>query len=685
MSISAGSISSSAGPLDVSGLVNQLISVESRSRLTPLKSRENNYNALISAYGALKGALSTYQAALRALDGANFSPIKSTLINNGSGANLSNDHFSVETGPGSGNKGRPHVLLGFPVPVAQRFFAGDTLGIKIGNKEPTFITLKAPTTLTGLRDLINAAGAGVRASTQPASPGNEALRLESDTVGEAGMISMLGVRSLADFYYDPFVAKPMRIYPVQMPRDPDKVAPGAYNVAISRLAQADKLSSVEMPTSTFFNKGMLAIKVGNDATTVIRLDGGKYTLAGLSDLINSYSEAGVTASVVNIGLSQQKLVLTAKQTGAANAISLTGTEDAARFNADPSGQLKTQGMALNQTFSGSDQITLRINSSIRSLAISDLNRNGKIELDDVAAAINNARLGVTASVERGVNTQRLTLSAAAPSNLGLGGAGSTAILATNPSMARTQTAQDATLTVDGNIISSASNKVTDAVAGATLTLKKPTAASDKLELNLSNDTAAMSTAVSSFVNAYNTLVKAVGSLTRQSPSAARGQANLGSPLAAEASVRAMMGQIRSTLLSGLGEDGKTSLSQVGIVFQKDGTLALNSSKLAAAAERNFAAVGKLFSGPNGVLTRLDRLTNDMLGDNGVLASKTRGLQKSLKIVSDQQAAASMRLQNMRDSYTNQFNRLNTLLATMAARQNYLTQQLDKLDRMARSR
>jgi len=191
--------------------------------------------------------------------------------------------------------------------------------------------------------------------------------------------------------------------------------------------------------------------------------------------------------------------------------------------------------------------------------------------------------------------------------------------------------------------------------------------------------------LSSFVNAYNTLVKAVGSLTRQSPSGARGQANLGSPLAADASVRAMMGQIRSALLSGLGEDGKTTLSQIGIAFQKDGTLALNSGKLSAAAERSFTAVGKLFSGPKGVLTRLARLTNEMLGDEGVLANKTRGLQKSLKIVSDQQAAASMRLQNMRDSYTNQFNRLNTLLATMAARQNYLTQQLDKLDRMARSR
>ncbi|QDD63611.1 flagellar hook protein [Herbaspirillum seropedicae] len=684
MSISTGSISSSAGPLDVSGLVNQLISVESRSRLAPLKSRENNYNALISAYGALKGALSAYQGALKALDGASFSPIKSTLTNNGSGANLSNDHFSVETGPGSGSKGVPHILLAPSVPAAHRFNAGDTLAIKLGNKEPTFITLKAPTSLAGLRDLINAAGAGVRASIQPAYGGNESLRLESDTVGEAGKISMMGVNSLADFYYDPFVAKPMRVYPVQMPRDPDKATPGAYNVAISQLAQADKLTSVEMPTSTFFSKGMLAIKVGNDPTTVIRLDGGKYTLAGLSDLINSHSEAGVTASVVNLGLSQ-KLVLTARQTGAANAISLTGTEDAALFNAAPSGQLKTPAIPLNQTFSGSDQIMLQINSTIRSLAISDLNRNGKIELDDVASAINNAKVGVTASVERGVSTQRLTLSAAAPSNLGLAGAGSTAILATNPTMARTQTAQDAMLTVDGNIISSASNKVTDAVAGATLTLKKPTAASDKLELTLSNDTAAMSTAVSSFVNAYNTLVKAVGSLTRQSPSAARGQANLGSPLAAEASVRAMMGQIRSTLLSGLGEDGKTTLSQVGIAFQKDGTLALNSSKLAAAAERNFAGVGKLFSGPTGILTRLDRLTNDMLGEDGVLASKTRGLQKSLKIVSDQQAAASMRLQNMRDSYTNQFNRLNTLLATMAARQNYLTQQLDKLDRMARSR
>ena len=70
----------------------------------------------------------------------------------------------------------------------------------------------------------------------------------------------------------------------------------------------------------------------------------------------------------------------------------------------------------------------------------------------------------------------------------------------------------------------------------------------------------------------------------------------------------------------------------------------------------------------------------ILGDSGTLAAKTRGLQDSLKIVTDQQSAANTRLQNLKDNYTNQFNRLNLTLATMQSRQSYLTQQLAKLSK-----
>lgn len=97
MATSTGTISTSAGPLDVATLVNQLISVESKSRLTPLKNKESSFNTLISAYGSLKNAFTSYQSALKTLTAASFSAQKTTLSNAGTGTNLTTDPFTADT------------------------------------------------------------------------------------------------------------------------------------------------------------------------------------------------------------------------------------------------------------------------------------------------------------------------------------------------------------------------------------------------------------------------------------------------------------------------------------------------------------------------------------------------------------------------------------------------------------
>ena len=234
--------------------------------------------------------------------------------------------------------------------------------------------------------------------------------------------------------------------------------------------------------------------------------------------------------------------------------------------------------------------------------------------------------------------------------------------------------------IDGVAVTSTTNKVSNAISGVTLNLAKVTTAADNFSLSIANDTSGLSTAANSFVTAYNNLAKAVTNLTKQTPSTTKGQASTGSPLAAESSVLNMMTQIRGTMLGALGDDGGMNLSQVGISFQKDGTLALDATKLTTAGNKDFDAVAKLFTGTSGVVPKLQKLMDSILGDSGTLATKTKGLQDSLKTVTDQQTAANDRLQTLKDNYTNQFNRLNVTLATMQSRQSYLTQQLAKLSK-----
>jgi flagellar hook-associated protein 2 len=671
MATSTGTISTSAGPLDVSTLVNQLIAVESKSKLTPLKTKESGFNTLISAYGSLKNALTSYQSALKVMTAASFSAQKTTVSNAGTGTSLTTDPFTAEANSDDSTKVLAQKLKSGGYASGTTFNAGDSIAIKIGTNSPTFITLQANATLAGLRDTINASKAGVTASIVTDGSGDH-LVLESNTGGTANTIKITANNSLSGLSYDPSVSG--SVTQIQAPRDATKAAAGKYSIGVSQLAQAVKVSSAGIVPGTTFDNGVLAIKTGNGSTTLIQPK--TNTLAGVRDAINA-SDAGVNAAIVSDGTNDH-LVLTAKDSGAANSLRVSGTGNFAVFNFDPSGTVTTTGVATNQTYS-SGSLALQVGSKSFTITPTDLDNSGAIGLNDVMKAINDANTGVTASISNDGSNDHLVLTPAGTDPIKLVGSNDYANLS-GSSMGQLAKAQDAKLTIDGVAVTSTTNKVSNAISGVTLNLAKVTTAADNFSLSIANDTSGLSTAANSFVTAYNNLAKAVTNLTKQTPSTTKGQASTGSPLAAESSVLNMMTQIRGTMLGALGDDGGMNLSQVGISFQKDGTLALDATKLTTAGNKDFDAVAKLFTGTSGVVPKLQKLMESILGDSGTLATKTKGLQDSLKTVTDQQTAANDRLQTLKDNYTNQFNRLNVTLATMQSRQSYLTQQLAKLSK-----
>lgn len=205
MATSTGTISTSAGPLDVSTLVNQLIAVESKSKLTPLKTKESGFNTLISAYGSLKNALTSYQSALKVMTAASFSAQKTTVSNAGTGTSLTTDPFTAEANSDDSTKVLAQKLKSGGYASGATFNAGDSIAIKIGTNSPTFITLQANATLAGVRDTINASKAGVTASIVTDGSGDH-LVLESNTGGTANTIKVTANNSLSGLSYDPSVS-----------------------------------------------------------------------------------------------------------------------------------------------------------------------------------------------------------------------------------------------------------------------------------------------------------------------------------------------------------------------------------------------------------------------------------------------------------------------------------------------
>lgn len=118
--------------------------------------------------------------------------------------------------------------------------------------------------------------------------------------------------------------------------------------------------------------------------------------------------------------------------------------------------------------------------------------------------------------------------------------------------------------------------------------------------------------------------------------------------------------------------GLNSLSQIGISFQKDGTLQLDSGKLNAVLNdpaKNIAAffTNQPASTPSptlGFTGRLDRIIEGMLQNDGLLDGRMDGINASIKDIGKQREAFTQRLEDIEKRYRAQFTALDTLIAGM---------------------
>ena len=227
-------------------------------------------------------------------------------------------------------------------------------------------------------------------------------------------------------------------------------------------------------------------------------------------------------------------------------------------------------------------------------------------LSGIRDAINKAGIGVTASIinDGGTSPFRLVLSETATGKTNSlkiavsGDAGLQALLNHDPAAApagqgftETVTAQNAEFKVDGVAISKSSNTVTDVIEGVTLNLLKTNAGSPT-SIAVTRDTAAANGAVTQFVSAYNQI-----NATMKQLSAYDAATKKASVLTGDATLRAIQVKVRGVLTAAVdgGAGAYSRLSDIGVSLQKDGTLALDSSKLQKAMDSNFSDIASLFA------------------------------------------------------------------------------------------
>lgn len=316
-------------------------------------------------------------------------------------------------------------------------------------------------------------------------------------------------------------------------------------------------------------------------------------------------------------------------------------------------------------------------------------------LSAIATKINAAKSGLTATVLRDANGERLLLrSDATGKDSGFriqvaedGGAPGLSRLSFDPegapgvgianAAAVPQYGQNAKANINGIAVESATNTFTDTIPGLTFTASQVTGA--PVEVAVSADTAGMKKAIQDFVTAYNSVNDLLSASTKYDEASKKAgllQADSTS-VGLQNSLRAVMG----TAAAGAGVFER--LSDIGIDIKRGGKLEVAEAKLDAAL-RNPGAMQSMFaansgaaSDSNGLAVKVKAFTARILSFDGLLENKATALGASKKRNSVDQDRVNDRAAIVEKRLRAQYTALDAKMGSLTALNNYIGQQVSQ--------
>lgn len=468
---------------------------------------------------------------------------------------------------------------------------------------------------------------------------------------------------------------------------------GSYSLEVLQLATAHRVSTIarahELTSASFasetdpVDQGTLDITV-NGTTTQITVDDSNDTLGELALSINN-ADAGVTAAVEDDGSGGKVLVLTSNTGGTAGEMTLSGI---AGFTYDPgtaTGDL-TQTQAAEGGYTSANasiaEGTLEItvgDGTKRTITIDSSNNT----LAGLRDAINDEGVGVTATLttvsEHDVRLVLTSNTMGSSGKITMSGLAGFSFDPTTGSGDLSQAsadggeaAQGSKIKLNGVTVTKESNTISDVVQGVTLSLTGVTTSATTLTVTQDKSTA-LTAALTKVVDAYNELNTAVHDLGDYNAETKAGGILLGN-----STLRTVSSSIKNLFQSAVsgttGSDYKY-LSNLGLEFQKDGSIVFSSGKLTTATTADFEAVASMVATFG---TQAKTLTDGMLSSEGTITAATDGLQASIDAIDEQRTRLEDRLEKIEARYRKQFSSLDTLISQMNSTSSYLTQQLANL-------
>jgi flagellar hook-associated protein 2 len=506
----------------------------------------------------------------------------------------------------------------------------------------------------------------------------------------------------------------------------------AFSLDVDRLASKQSLTSATMATGKLLGVGTLNIQLGtwnSDGTfaagsaSAVSVDvEATDTLTAIASKISN-ANAGVNASVFNDGTSE-RLLIQSKNTGTAAGFRIQSADTSMAglvFDKEATKQSLSSSAIPVDPLPGAGTLSIQLgtwNSGGTSFTTGPAAVNVSIlDTDTLASSatkISSANAGVNASVFNDGTDDHLLIQSnstgaaagfriqsadttmasfvfdtetspgtgmAAPGNPVQYGQDAATSMAESDSPV--QYGQNSAARINGLAVTSATNTLANNFSGVTIELLATTTTNyglvtetkSPISMVVSEDVKPAVKNISDLVDAFNALNKMLKDLTKYD--ATTKEAGL---FQGDSMVTGMQNVLRS--LVGSTSKGATSqrLADIGLERQLDGSLSINTSKLATAAN-NGTTLQELFTTDNGnALTngfalKFATLGKGVAATGGLVANKAASLQNSLDKNAKEQIKLNDRVTLFETRLRKQYTALDVQMSKLTALNTYVAQQV----------
>ena len=153
-------------------------------------------------------------------------------------------------------------------------------------------------------------------------------------------------------------------------------------------------------------------------------------------------------------------------------------------------------------------------------------------------------------------------------------------------------------------------------------------------------------------------------------------------LLGDGTLRSVESQLRNALGSSAGDGAFQMLSDIGISLKVDGKLELDEEVLGEAVTTDLGALSTFLTGDDeagGFAGQVDSVLGRMLGDGGLIANSTQGLEDTVDRLGERYARTEESINDTVARYREQFSQLDGMISSMNSTSSYLTQQFANMN------